>query len=427
MYVIQDGRYRYANPKLAEILGYTQAELVGSDVADAGASTTTARPCSGASARAWTATMRVPYTFQAIRKNGELIDVEVHETAIELDGRPAIIGSLLDVTERKPGRGPGRRARLRRPADAACPTACGSWSGSRRTSPSRAGTSASSPSCYLDIDFFKFVNDNWGHNVGDRLLQSLALRLTRGVREVDTIARIGGDEFVVLVPDLRQSEDLSRFAQKLLAPRQPSGRHRRAHAPDHGLRRHRHVSGRRRGRRDAAAQRGRGDVPRQGPRRQQLRALHARADGDGRRAARAPERPAPGARARRAPAALPAARQHRRRAGWWASRRSCAGSIRRRAVLPPVTFIPVAEETGPHPAARRVGAARRRRASSRPGTRPARPADLGQLLGAAVPRTRSRPHRRASALRRPASSPSTSRSRSPSRSRWRARRSSSPT
>jgi diguanylate cyclase (GGDEF)-like protein len=69
---------------------------------------------------------------------------------------------------------------------------------------------------HLDLDKFKFVNDNWGHNVGDRLLQSLALRLTRGVREVDTIARIGADEFLVLVPDLRQGEDLSRFAQKLL-------------------------------------------------------------------------------------------------------------------------------------------------------------------------------------------------------------------
>src|SRR4029453_8798937 len=58
--------------------------------------------------------------------------------------------------------------------------------------------------------------DNWGHAAGDRLLQSLALRLTRGVREVDTIARIAGDEFLILVPDLKQSGDMSRFAQKLI-------------------------------------------------------------------------------------------------------------------------------------------------------------------------------------------------------------------
>ena len=134
-----------------------------------------------------------------------------------IDGRPALIGTLLDVTERKRGRGAGRRARLRRPADATAESRCASSSASRRSSRSRGATSRKLAVVHLDLDGFKFVNDNWGHGAGDQLLQSLALRLTRGVREVDTIARIGGDEFLILVPDLQAVGDMSRFAQKLLA------------------------------------------------------------------------------------------------------------------------------------------------------------------------------------------------------------------
>jgi diguanylate cyclase (GGDEF)-like protein len=54
---------------------------------------------------------------------------------------------------------------------------------------------------YLDLDRFKSINDGYGHNVGDALLQHVAFRLTETLREVDTIARLGGDEFAVLLED----------------------------------------------------------------------------------------------------------------------------------------------------------------------------------------------------------------------------------
>jgi two-component system cell cycle response regulator len=53
----------------------------------------------------------------------------------------------------------------------------------------------------LDVDHFKSVNDNHGHDVGDRVLQELANRLRSCVRSVDLICRMGGEEFVVVLPD----------------------------------------------------------------------------------------------------------------------------------------------------------------------------------------------------------------------------------
>lgn len=68
---------------------------------------------------------------------------------------------------------------------------------------------------FLDLDRFKYINDSMGHSVGDRLLQSVALRIQECLREGDTVARLGGDEFIVL---LRESDEAAAVvvAKKLL-------------------------------------------------------------------------------------------------------------------------------------------------------------------------------------------------------------------
>lgn len=70
---------------------------------------------------------------------------------------------------------------------------------------------------FIDLDGFKPVNDRHGHEAGDRLLQQVALRLQASVREADTVARFGGDEFVVYLSEVQSGEAVARLADKIMA------------------------------------------------------------------------------------------------------------------------------------------------------------------------------------------------------------------
>lgn len=68
---------------------------------------------------------------------------------------------------------------------------------------------------YIDADRFKSINDEFGHDAGDRVLVTLVQRLKSAVREHDLVGRLGGDEFVVLMRSLRNAHDATRLAQQL--------------------------------------------------------------------------------------------------------------------------------------------------------------------------------------------------------------------
>ncbi len=68
----------------------------------------------------------------------------------------------------------------------------------------------------LDLDKFKEINDTFGHRAGDQLLQTIGMRLTSVLRKSDTVARMGGDEFMLLLSELKKVDEASYVAHKLL-------------------------------------------------------------------------------------------------------------------------------------------------------------------------------------------------------------------
>jgi diguanylate cyclase (GGDEF)-like protein/PAS domain S-box-containing protein len=69
---------------------------------------------------------------------------------------------------------------------------------------------------FLDLNKFKEINDKLGHEAGDQLLKETAKRLKECIREEDTVARIGGDEFVILLPEIKNSVDALNIVRKVL-------------------------------------------------------------------------------------------------------------------------------------------------------------------------------------------------------------------
>jgi diguanylate cyclase (GGDEF)-like protein len=69
---------------------------------------------------------------------------------------------------------------------------------------------------FIDLDRFKIINDNWGHSVGDRLLIAISSILQECCRQVDTVARLSGDEFAILLEDLQDLSDAIEITERLL-------------------------------------------------------------------------------------------------------------------------------------------------------------------------------------------------------------------
>ena len=74
---------------------------------------------------------------------------------------------------------------------------------------------------YLDLDYFKQVNDTHGHEVGDKVLVEFAQRVKRSVRRTDTVARVAGDEFVVVLEGLHDASEASAVADKIIEAMRP--------------------------------------------------------------------------------------------------------------------------------------------------------------------------------------------------------------
>ena len=70
---------------------------------------------------------------------------------------------------------------------------------------------------FIDLDHFKNINDSFGHDIGDQVIKITASRIRQCIRKNDTLSRFGGDEFVVLIDDYYNKNDLETIAENLIA------------------------------------------------------------------------------------------------------------------------------------------------------------------------------------------------------------------
>ena len=158
------------------------------------------------------------HEYRLRRADGSYVWVQGHGQAIwDKAGVPfRFVGSIVDITERKQ-----HEAQIRNLAQHDVLTGLPN----RRLLDDRLKQSAAQArrsnellaAMVVDLDGFKSINDNHGHKAGDEVLLQIAKRLSNSVREVDTVARFGGDEFVILLPGQRSWDNADKLARKILA------------------------------------------------------------------------------------------------------------------------------------------------------------------------------------------------------------------
>ncbi len=158
---------------------------------------------------------RVDSSIMAIRKDRHCFPVDTVESRVELRGKHLILGVFRDASERK-----AAEDRIRYLA----------YHDSLTGLPNRTllidrldqairhahRHNAMVGVIFIDLDNFKNVNDTLGHDFGDELLQSAAMRIRSSLRAEDTVARLGGDEFIVLVIDPHSPSDVAAPARKII-------------------------------------------------------------------------------------------------------------------------------------------------------------------------------------------------------------------
>jgi diguanylate cyclase (GGDEF)-like protein/PAS domain S-box-containing protein len=214
VYVIQDDTFRFVNSQMAIISGYAREELLGQS-ADLLINPEDLEKVRQNARVMMHDDVSQPYDFRIVTKQGEIRWVMDKVARIIYEGRPAILGNSMDITERK------------RAEDTIHQMAYhDSLTGlpNRKLFSDRLGIALARAKrdqkdvavIMLDLDHFKDVNDTLGHDAGDILLKAAAKRLNKLLRKSDTVARFGGDEFILILPDLKGKEDVISVAQKIV-------------------------------------------------------------------------------------------------------------------------------------------------------------------------------------------------------------------
>jgi diguanylate cyclase (GGDEF)-like protein/PAS domain S-box-containing protein len=212
-----DGRLLEVNDFWAEVLGYEREEVIGNKLTAYLSESSSRMAEHSILPQFFLVGFVKDIPYQMVRKNGEIIDVLISATSEKDDSGQVLhsMAGVLDVTERRKSEKenyylahfdhltdtPNRfllRDRLKQNLAQAA----------------REGHQVAV--LFIDLDRFKAVNDTMGHLAGDELLKIVGLRLKECVRDMDTVGRFGGDEFVVILYGILSEDDPAVFAGRIL-------------------------------------------------------------------------------------------------------------------------------------------------------------------------------------------------------------------
>ncbi|HRP95002.1 MAG TPA: EAL domain-containing protein [Rhodocyclaceae bacterium] len=211
---VADGRFVEVNDRYETHFGWKHDELVGRTSVEVGLWP------DNDSRQQWLEILQrdgMVLDFETVgcHRNGELRQVSVSSRYIDIDGETHVLTFVQDITERKEA-----EARIEYLAHHDALTGLPNRVLFRdRFALATAWAERAQAKVallFVDLDHFKTINDTLGHPVGDGLLKLVSTRLRECVRETDTISRLGGDEFLIALTDVRDAQAINRAVAKVL-------------------------------------------------------------------------------------------------------------------------------------------------------------------------------------------------------------------
>jgi diguanylate cyclase (GGDEF)-like protein/PAS domain S-box-containing protein len=209
-----DGRVAYANPAAVRLMGGRTAEdLIGLDVLEL-VDPSWRAAAAGRMASALDGHDQAAMEYRLRRLDGAELDVEIAAIPAQHDGRPAVQVVMHDITGRKRAEAELAHQATHDPLTG-LPNRTLLFDRLEQALRRAVRRPDSIAVLFIDLDRFKVVNDSLGHDRGDELLIAVAERLRECLRPGDTVARFGGDEFVVLCEGLSEDDDALAVARRL--------------------------------------------------------------------------------------------------------------------------------------------------------------------------------------------------------------------